>query len=521
MLEEVAEHHITDFVLRRNCVGLERHDGDANGPVAHLACLDDAVYLCLLGVADDARRTAAACGEDRHSALRALLMATDVDSRAGYPEQALHAQLRLLDEAREWPALHRRIMMMLSTTNDRLGRRTEAANWIDQAMNGWEADVEPRWRAEAMMVFTLGTLSHHRPDFSLAHETVRAVRESASVLLQSVTLANFAELAAEVNVTDEATFFADAAGEILFRHPETVSPLTLDSIACARIAGGELATAELDLRLALQLEPTFGYTDIHGEPRLTLARLLVARSQPAEALHLLNEFVTSGRGTPWLHCRATKLRGEAHAGLGQWRDAYECLELHLQMYERQRSIEGDREVIASESRQLASEHRNRAEALARLAFTDSLTGLPNRRSMQQWLDDLSDAEETIAVAIVDLDRFKAINDRFGHDIGDDVLRVVSQVLAEHAQGNVRAARLGGEEFVAVFTAANEHEVRRWAETFRQSLAAVRMDDIAADLRVTASIGIAIGTAADSRALLKTADQNLYRAKSSGRNTVAA
>jgi len=174
----------------------------------------------------------------------------------------------------------------------------------------------------------------------------------------------------------------------------------------------------------------------------------------------------------------------------------------------------------------------------RLAFRDELTGLPSRRALEERLHGLGPAH---AIAMVDVDHFKKFNDTHGHDIGDQVLKLVAARLAE-IQGGGRAYRYGGEEFCLLFDGRTLAETLPHIEKIRADIAAyqmaVRRDDRPNDpeagtklrslrsaektLSVTVSIGIAepddvLSTPAG---VLRAADKALYRAKEAGRNRVS-
>jgi two-component system cell cycle response regulator len=154
-----------------------------------------------------------------------------------------------------------------------------------------------------------------------------------------------------------------------------------------------------------------------------------------------------------------------------------------------------------------------------MAVTDPLTGLRNRRYVRRHLEGVLRSGGA-AVLLLDVDRFKSVNDTHGHAAGDVVLREIAERLRTHLRSADVVARYGGEEFMVVVAGAAAEEGRLVAERLR---AAVAQDPIAAAgrlLDVTLSIGVAggpAGTAAD--ALVAAADAALYRAKNAGRNRV--
>lgn len=155
-----------------------------------------------------------------------------------------------------------------------------------------------------------------------------------------------------------------------------------------------------------------------------------------------------------------------------------------------------------------------------LAVTDSLTGLRNRRYVTSHLEGLLRAGPT-ALLLLDVDRFKAVNDTYGHGVGDAVLKEVAARMKEHLRAVDVVARFGGEEFVVAMAGATEEEAMQVAERLRTSMAEAAIATGQGDLlHITASIGVALGKAGDTlSALTGAADAALYRAKAKGRNRV--
>ena len=176
----------------------------------------------------------------------------------------------------------------------------------------------------------------------------------------------------------------------------------------------------------------------------------------------------------------------------------------------------------------ADKLRHNMQLSLEMAITDQLTGLHNRRYMSRHLDTLmKNASEAkpISFLIMDIDYFKAVNDTYGHDVGDEVLRDFASRIAANVRGIDLACRYGGEEFVVVMPDTDAGYAYTVAERLRQSieLTAFPISRAPNKINVTASIGIASsnGNGDDSDKLLHRADQALYRAKREGRNRVIA
>lgn len=166
------------------------------------------------------------------------------------------------------------------------------------------------------------------------------------------------------------------------------------------------------------------------------------------------------------------------------------------------------------------------ESLRILSLRDPLTGLFNRRFMEETLSrEISRAERTgkhLAVAMLDLDHFKVLNDSLGHEAGDEVLRATAQLMNQFRQGTDTAFRYGGEELVLILPEISPEHAFHRLDRLRLSVAdlKVRVNGNAVDA-VTTSIGFAIYPidGSDPAELLRAADTALYRAKDKGRNRV--
>jgi diguanylate cyclase (GGDEF)-like protein len=167
-------------------------------------------------------------------------------------------------------------------------------------------------------------------------------------------------------------------------------------------------------------------------------------------------------------------------------------------------------------------------AMAELAQHDALTGVKNRRVFDEQLEQLwqraADQERVIAVLLVDVDHFKAYNDRYGHQAGDRALRHVAQVLqAFFTRPQDLLARYGGEEFAVLLYDVEIAAVEKLAERMRKAVAGLRLEhrDSRVEL-VTISIGVGVVEPSPerrARGALQLADEALYQAKTRGRNRV--
>ena len=172
-----------------------------------------------------------------------------------------------------------------------------------------------------------------------------------------------------------------------------------------------------------------------------------------------------------------------------------------------------------------------------MAYQDELTGLPSRRALQEELMKLGDR---YSIAMLDIDFFKGFNDKYGHDVGDDVLKMVASVM-KITIGEGKVFRYGGEEFIILFSGRNADEIRPQLENLRErigqkeflirskkrpkkkpeSVLEYRQKSLHKPLHITVSIGIAQRDEQNKNpeAVIKAADQALYKAKKKGRNRV--
>ena len=159
------------------------------------------------------------------------------------------------------------------------------------------------------------------------------------------------------------------------------------------------------------------------------------------------------------------------------------------------------------------------------ASTDALTGLPNRRYFDEFCGLLARrrrAEDAVGVLMVDIDRFKALNDRFGHAAGDDVLKEVGRAIVGAVRDDDVPARYGGEEFVVLLRNPSERVALEVGERVRESIAALDLSHLGIPA-VSVSVGVAVADRQDQPIgeLVEIADQALYRAKRAGRDRVVA
>lgn len=177
-------------------------------------------------------------------------------------------------------------------------------------------------------------------------------------------------------------------------------------------------------------------------------------------------------------------------------------------------------------RQMTESLTMKSATFQQAALTDPLTGLQNRRyfddALAQYMEEFSRIERPMGIMIVDIDHFKSINDTYGHDIGDEVIKGLANTVREYTRYHDIAARIGGEEFAVVAPNVDIDSLDKLANRLRLAVSDLVFNVGNVRLRITISIGIAIWDGKESGgALYKRADTNLYNAKRNGRNRVCA
>jgi diguanylate cyclase (GGDEF)-like protein len=225
--------------------------------------------------------------------------------------------------------------------------------------------------------------------------------------------------------------------------------------------------------------------------------------------------------------RIEQEQAELHAARGEFAEAFA---VHKKFFTAFNNLHSQQREAQARTRQAmfeTTEARQEAERFREQARRDALTGLRNRRYVDEELPALIEADPSLTVAIVDLDHFKQINDRLSHDIGDQVLVMVAKLMetelaAVAPDGFV--ARLGGEEFLMVLPETPVGRAVVLLDGIRRAIGGYDWRHITHGLPVTVSIGVAGVADAETPiqpGLLSAADRNLYAAKHGGRDRVVS
>lgn len=240
-------------------------------------------------------------------------------------------------------------------------------------------------------------------------------------------------------------------------------------------------------------------------------------------------------GRTEMRLEALRLAAAAHdipplivvAGRGNEREAVECIKRGASDYLVREALSADlvnRVIRGALVRHELELERNRLMAeLRELSITDPLTGVGNRRffmdHLRQELDRSERTRRPFSLLMIDLDHFKVVNDRFGHQSGDEVLRRCAENFRRHTRKTDFVARYGGEEFCIILPETGPEQARFVAEKLRR---AIESQCEQAEILVTISVGVATWRPGDlPDEILRRADRAMYRAKELGRNRVVS
>ncbi len=330
-------------------------------------------------------------------------------------------------------------------------------------------------------------------------------------------------LAEALDINREAIALAELVGDVW------ALQLALCNAAEYQIAIGDYLAAERSLARWMEVAPPTGPRSLTFYAT-TKTQLLNRQGRWTEALVLCDDALAQAQrqSNTESEAQALRLMSDIHEGLGRFDLALDFFKRFHSVHSRlaaegiqRRARLADIHYETERLKSVADQATSRADALARISLIDPLTGVGNRRLLEGSFGRLEETREDFSIAVVDLDHFKQINDRFSHAVGDEVLRRVAAALQSSIAERDSVARIGGEEFVLVLGGKTARAVSV-CEDVLAKLATLTWSDIDVTLSVTCSIGIAsYGEALGPVDVMAVADERLYRAKASGRNRIVA
>jgi two-component system, cell cycle response regulator len=500
----------------------------------------DALRALEVEIDDDANELAAkadkwleehAADADPVAVRRVELVLAAAATRRGLVEDGA-AQMR---EIREWaldhgePYLHARCERALAVLLRRAGEATASLEHAVASMNALPEDAHPEVRADHLIgladaLAQTGSIEESLAEYERALQIASA---SQSPWLYVLALNNRVYTLFESGRMAEAAAGADELLALTTGDGADLPLFLIDTVASVYSAVGRLEEAE---RL-------FGQADLSGdvapedvaETLLSLARVRRVRGDVAGAEQALGQVLATCAGATLggVEVRALCEQAEVSAASGDFEAAFGQ---YKQFHERllaQRVVEQEARARMMQAIFATSQARRESELFREMSYRDPLTMLRNRRYVDERLSELIDeqlrAGRQLAIAFVDLDFFKRINDTCSHETGDEVLRRVAAVLdgaANRVEGSF-TARMGGEEFLVALPDHDAAAADRSLEQLRSAIERIEWDGLTHGLPVTVSIGCATAPAdgTERLLLLGTADRRLYLAKDRGRNRV--
>jgi diguanylate cyclase (GGDEF)-like protein len=500
-----------------------------------------------------------------------------------YDSDGINAALNALEKARGVQLSGSRADLCLQITKGRVqnrgGRADLALLTLTQAYRTSLAlpVAEPRVAAAAALSPVMRSVGDYKQALALSQEVIDWNTKRHATMSLSVAYYLRGQILSEMHNYTDAIEETQRARKLSVELSDQQGVGFADLSNCqVRLELGELTAARPDCENALRVFSASQTVDVEKEAQTLLARLDLAENHPEQALAKLNDVLSrDAEGiSPRLVPLVYRLRAQANASLQKYPEAYRDLNEYVQRYkartdaERAQQVaslrarfETDREIERNASLQrelaLADERAQRQRAqlrwvvigtgvsglvialltyllvinrryrrqLVQLATEDSLTGLPNRGRTAalatRALLLAFDRREPLCIALIDLDRFKAINDRYGHAAGDRVLQEFATMARNSLRTSDTIGRWGGEEFLLVLPNTTLDVAVGMLDHLRLQAGLIAPAADEADLRVSISAGLA-ATSDDPCSLdeiVARADLALYEAKNSGRDLV--
>jgi diguanylate cyclase (GGDEF)-like protein len=472
--------------------------------------------------------------------MRARLVIADMVHRVGDLAQgaALATAVRSWAEAEGDRPLLARAHLVLSSVFDGIGDFSASLDHAVQAIDLLDDGTPDRDRGVHLLRLADALALNNSEDAARArYQEAEAIFATVGDrTLELTALNNLAVLEYEAGNVDAAVRASERLH--LAASSDELNADFADTIARARLLGGDLSGADDVVRRGYQLLRGQGDSQAAtpAELLLTHVDVLLAMGQTLAAHQRLEEClqVCAERGLDGIRVRAMAVRAELLAAQGDFEAAYHTYREFHAASERRRSQRLEAAARARHALFETAEARREARRFWEQARTDPLTGLFNRRYLDEhlplFLKDGPGEGRCLVAAVLDVDHFKRINDRYSHDVGDAVLRELGSLIAAtvdversaHGELTGFAARLGGEEFLLVRVLDSAQDAVAQFERLRESVQGHDWQAIAEGLAVTVSVGVAVLDPDDTqRSLLTRADHHLYQAKRAGRNRVRA
>jgi two-component system cell cycle response regulator len=465
--------------------------------------------------------------------MRARLVQSDIDRRLGDYVAAGQAVRAVLPWAEEHgsPYLLARTHRVLASFLRSLGDVTTALDHAVKSVHYLDEQAPDRVRAQHTigLATLLDETGSGEEASRMYAELLAAATQEGDWSVALLVLNNTACLQYDRGHLNEAVELTTQMRQIEQQQGIRLDGMELDTIAQVELLLGRPESAAQTLLPVLDSVDAVPLNEQASLPEclLTLVEAQRQMGQLAQAQQTLDR-ARAFCAEHGLAGQATKVRqaqAELFANAGRYKEAYEEHRRFYADVDRQRTEQREQRAQLIQGMFQIEQATKDRDRLEELAFRDTLTGLRNRRSIDTELQTLvetylSDGEE-LSIAMVDVDRFKTINDTYSHEIGDRVLVELGHLLATTIDGRATVGRLGGDEFLVLMPGLGDSEAEQLADRLRAAGARHDWTPLTGERIVTASFGVTTAhEATTSRsALLARADRNLYRAKRDGRDRV--
>lgn len=474
-------------------------------------------------------------GADRDNAVgrRLQVLIASIRSRRGDARESALTVQRILASAVEngETALRSRCHAELGSVFEMVGARDLALENAVIANDLIDDDEEPLMRAAARLgladsLATSGSFAEARRRYA---EALALVADDSETGIRYMILNN---LAFTEFISDRPAEAAAAIEELISLsavNNRAIGLYARDTIGRIYLASGRLDDAQRILLPAMESLSDNSNPDSEAMCLIALAEVYRAQGMPDRAQRVIDRCLALaerfGLGR-WM-TQAAREQAETSAALGDFERAFTSYRSFHEQFLALTATENEARALILDAVFQTTEARRESTRYRDLAERDSLTGLFNRRYVDEHLgavlQQVRDGGPGFSIAMIDLDHFKRVNDTLSHEIGDDVLRVIGELLQEAADSvpNGVAARLGGEEFLLILPSTARDDAHGRFDAVCKTIADRDWSAITGNLPVTASIGVAAAPAdgTESSDLLRAADVRLYVAKRAGRNRV--
>jgi two-component system cell cycle response regulator len=479
-------------------------------------------WLAELGPADD-------------GALRRRLevQKASIMTRRGDPRQGAATVQRILDWAQQQGdrTLQSRCHEVLGSIFELVGDRTLALEHAVATNDLLDTSESPLMRSAARLTLAdaLGSAGSFDEARRRYGEALRLVIDDPETGIRYTILNNLAYTEYLADNQDAALAAVENLIALSTLHERPIGMYARDTIARVYLTAGRLDDAEDTLLAAMEAKPVDYLPDSIAAAQVTLVETYRRQGALDKAQAVIDQCreLTAEHGLARWATELTREQAEIFAERADFRSAFEAYRSYHAQAVALTAGENESRGSILEAMFQTAESRRESERYREMAERDPLTELHNRRFADQHLTalltGLREGGSPLAIAMLDVDHFKRINDDLTHEVGDQVLQVLAGILTDamtRIPGGV-VARLGGEEFLLVMPGVATDAVCALCEQVRADVAGHDWSAINAGLRVTASLGVAFAPAdADtSSALVRAADVRMYVAKRDGRNRV--